>query len=102
MPIAGKDLKTGQTLLKTVIAPMLKARMLGLNGWFSTNILGNRDGEVLDDPSSFKTKEESKLSVLDYDTSAGALSEIIFEILSSGDESIIIRREATTKRVGTT
>ncbi|MGO9481516.1 MAG: inositol-3-phosphate synthase [Candidatus Kryptoniota bacterium] len=65
VPIAGKDLKTGQTLLKTVIAPMLKARMLGLNGWFSTNILGNRDGEVLDDPDSFKTKEESKLSVLD-------------------------------------
>jgi myo-inositol-1-phosphate synthase len=65
VPIAGKDLKTGQTLIKTVIAPMLKARMLGLNGWFSTNILGNRDGEVLDDPSSFKTKEESKLSVLD-------------------------------------
>jgi myo-inositol-1-phosphate synthase len=65
VPIAGKDFKTGQTLLKTVIAPMLKARMLGLNGWFSTNILGNRDGEVLDDPESFKTKEESKLSVLD-------------------------------------
>lgn len=65
VPIAGKDFKTGQTLIKTVIAPMLKARMLGLNGWFSTNILGNRDGEVLDDPSSFKTKEQSKLSVLD-------------------------------------
>ncbi len=65
VPIAGKDFKTGQTLLKTVIAPMLKARMLGLSGWFSTNILGNRDGEVLDDPSSFKTKEESKLSVLE-------------------------------------
>lgn len=62
---AGKDYKTGQTLVKTVIAPMLKARMLGLNGWFSTNILGNRDGEVLDDPDNFKTKEESKLSVLD-------------------------------------
>jgi myo-inositol-1-phosphate synthase len=66
VPIAGKDLKTGQTLLKTVIAPMLKARMLGLNGWFSTNILGNRDGEVLDDPESFKTKEESKLGVLEH------------------------------------
>lgn len=65
IPIAGKDFKTGQTLIKTVIGPMLKARMLGLNGWFSTNILGNRDGEVLDDPQSFKTKEESKLSVLD-------------------------------------
>ena len=60
-PVAGKDFKTGQTLMKTMIAPGLKARMLGLNGWFSTNILGNRDGEVLDDPDSFKTKEESKL-----------------------------------------
>jgi len=65
VPVAGKDFKTGQTLMKTVISPMLKARMLGLNGWFSTNILGNRDGEVLDDPDSFKTKEVSKLSVLD-------------------------------------
>lgn len=66
LPICGKDFKTGQTLMKTIIAPGLKARMLGLNGWFSTNILGNRDGEVLDDPDSFKTKEESKLSVLEY------------------------------------
>jgi myo-inositol-1-phosphate synthase len=65
-PLAGKDLKTGQTLMKTIIAPGLKARLLGLNGWYSTNILGNRDGEVLDDPESFKTKEESKKSVLDY------------------------------------
>ncbi len=65
LPICGKDFKTGQTLVKTVIAPMLKARLLGLDGWFSSNILGNRDGEVLDDPESFKTKEESKLSVLD-------------------------------------
>jgi myo-inositol-1-phosphate synthase len=66
VPIAGKDFKTGQTLMKTVLAPMLKARMLGLRGWFSTNILGNRDGEVLDDPGSFKTKEVSKLSVLEH------------------------------------
>jgi myo-inositol-1-phosphate synthase len=65
-PIVGKDFKTGQTLLKTVIAPGLKARLLGIKGWYSTNILGNRDGEVLDDPESFKTKEESKKSVLDY------------------------------------
>lgn len=65
VPICGKDFKTGQTMMKTVIAPMLKTRMLGLNGWFSTNILGNRDGEVLDDPDSFKTKEVSKLSVID-------------------------------------
>ena len=64
--IAGKDFKTGQTMMKTVISPMLKARMLGLAGWYSTNILGNRDGEVLDDPESFKTKEESKLGVLEH------------------------------------
>jgi myo-inositol-1-phosphate synthase len=63
--LAGKDFKTGQTLLKTALAPMLKARLLGLEGWFSTNILGNRDGEVLDDPGSFRTKEVSKLSVLE-------------------------------------
>jgi myo-inositol-1-phosphate synthase len=66
VPLAGKDFKTGQTWMKTLIAPGLKARMLGLHGWYSTNILGNRDGEVLDDPGSFKTKEESKLSVLEY------------------------------------
>jgi myo-inositol-1-phosphate synthase len=65
VPICGKDFKTGQTFMKTLIAPGLKARMLGLSGWFSTNILGNRDGEVLEDPGSFKTKEETKLSVLD-------------------------------------
>ena len=65
-PLAGKDLKTGQTLMKTMIAPGLKARLLGVEGWYSTNILGNRDGEVLDDPESFKTKEESKKSVLDH------------------------------------
>ena len=65
-PLAGKDLKTGQTLIKTIVAPGLKARLLGVAGWYSTNILGNRDGEVLDDPESFKTKEESKKSVLDY------------------------------------
>ena len=64
-PICGKDFKTGQTFIKTVLAPAFKARMLGVAGWYSTNILGNRDGEVLDDPESFKTKEESKLSVLD-------------------------------------
>jgi myo-inositol-1-phosphate synthase len=66
VPMAGKDFKTGQTWMKTVVAPALKARQLGLAGWYSTNILGNRDGEVLDDPESFKTKEESKLSVLEY------------------------------------
>src|SRR4026209_538338 len=65
-PLAGKDLKTGQTWMQTLIAPGIKARLLGVEGWYSTNILGNRDGEVLDDPESFKTKEESKKSVLDY------------------------------------
>jgi myo-inositol-1-phosphate synthase len=66
LPVVGKDFKTGQTWIKTVIAPGIKARLLGVEGWYSTNILGNRDGEVLDDPESFKTKEESKKSVLDY------------------------------------
>ncbi|MBA4369934.1 MAG: inositol-3-phosphate synthase, partial [Desulfobacterium sp.] len=66
IPISGKDFKTGQTLMKTILAPGLKARLLGLSGWFSTNILGNRDGEVLDDPMSFKSKEVSKLGVLEY------------------------------------
>ena len=66
VPIGGKDFKTGQTMMKTVLAPAFKARMLGVAGWYSTNILGNRDGEVLDDPESFKTKEESKLGVLEY------------------------------------
>jgi myo-inositol-1-phosphate synthase len=66
IPIAGKDFKTGQTWMKTVVAPGLKARMLGLSGWFSTNILGNRDGEVLDDPENFRSKEVSKLGVLEY------------------------------------
>jgi len=65
VPIAGKDFKTGQTLIKTILAPGFKARLLGVSGWFSTNILGNRDGEVLDDPESFKSKEVSKLGVLD-------------------------------------
>jgi myo-inositol-1-phosphate synthase len=66
LPVVGKDFKTGQTWMKTVVAPGIKARLLGVEGWYSTNILGNRDGEVLDDPESFKTKEESKKSVLDY------------------------------------
>ncbi len=66
VPIGGKDFKTGQTMMKTILAPGFKARMLGLSGWFSTNILGNRDGEVLDDPESFKTKEESKLGVIEH------------------------------------
>ena len=64
--LCGKDFKTGQTLMKTILAPGFKARMLGMDGWYSTNILGNRDGEVLDDPGSFKTKEESKLGALEY------------------------------------
>jgi len=75
-PISGKDFKTGQTLMKTIIAPGLKARLLGLRGWFSTNILGNRDGEVLDDPESFKTKETSKLGVLDYILQPGKYPEL--------------------------
>ena len=80
-PIAGKDFKTGQTLMKTVIAPGLKARLLGLNGWYSTNILGNRDGEVLDDPGAFKTKETSKLGVLDAILEPEAHPELYGEVV---------------------
>ena len=76
VPIGGKDFKTGQTMMKTVLAPAFKARMLGLAGWYSTNILGNRDGEVLDDPESFKTKEESKLGVLEYILQPDAYPEL--------------------------
>jgi myo-inositol-1-phosphate synthase len=76
VPVAGKDFKTGQTLIKTIIAPGLKARMLGIDGWFSTNILGNRDGAVLDDPESFKTKEESKLGVLEHILQPGLYPEL--------------------------
>jgi myo-inositol-1-phosphate synthase len=80
VPIAGKDFKTGQTLMKTVVAPGLKARMLGVRGWFSTNILGNRDGEVLDDPGCFKTKETSKLGVLDVILQPAAYPELYGEL----------------------
>src|SRR5580765_6354341 len=75
-PICGKDFKTGQTLMKTILAPGFKARMLGVSGWYSTNILGNRDGEVLDDPESFKTKEESKLGVLEHILQPEVYSEL--------------------------
>ena len=78
--ICGKDFKTGQTMIKTVFAPMLKARMLGLAGWYSTNILGNRDGEVLDDPESFKTKEESKLGVLEHVLQPGMYPDLYGEV----------------------
>jgi myo-inositol-1-phosphate synthase len=80
LAICGKDFKTGQTLMKTIIAPGLKSRMLGLHGWYSTNILGNRDGEVLDDPESFKTKEESKKSVLDYILQPGLYPDLYGKI----------------------
>ena len=79
-PICGKDYKTGQTMMKTVLAPALRTRMLGLRGWFSTNILGNRDGEVLDDPDSFKTKEVSKLSVIDSILDAEAYPDLYGDI----------------------
>ena len=100
-PLAGKDLKTGQTLIKTIIAPGLKARLIGIDGWYSTNILGNRDGEVLDDPESFKTKEESKKSVLDYILQPNLYpSCTVISTTSCG--STTTRRAETTKRAGTT
>jgi myo-inositol-1-phosphate synthase len=76
VPICGKDFKTGQTFMKTILAPALKARLLGITGWFSTNILGNRDGEVLDHPDNFKTKEESKLGALEYILQPGKYPEL--------------------------
>jgi len=100
-PIAGRDFKTGQTLIKSVLAPAFKARMLGVNGWFSTNILGNRDGEVLDEPQSFKTKEESKLGLLEMilqpDLHPDLYSEIYHKIRIN-----YYLRAPTTKRAGTT
>ena len=101
-PISGKDFKTGQTLIKTVLAPMLKARMLGLSGWYSTNILGNRDGEVLDDPESFKTKEESKLGVLEHILAARDATPSCTATSSTRCGSTTTRRAATTRRAGTT
>ena len=89
VPITGKDYKTGQTLMKTIVAPGLKARMLGVNGWFSTNILGNRDGEVLDDPASFRTKEVSKTSVLDTVLAALTLSGPLQSNLSQGSDRVL-------------
>jgi myo-inositol-1-phosphate synthase len=80
VPIAGKDFKTGQTWMKTVVAPGIKARMLGLDGWYSTNILGNRDGEVLEDPESLKNKEVSKLSVLEHILQPGVYPELYGDI----------------------
>jgi myo-inositol-1-phosphate synthase len=80
VPIGGKDFKSGQTLLKTVLAPMLKARMLGLQGWYSTNILGNRDGDVLDDAGSFRTKEESKLGVLEHILQPGRYPQLYGDV----------------------
>ncbi len=101
VPIAGKDFKTGQTFMKTLLAPGFKARMLGVNGWFSTNILGNRDGEVLDDPGSFKFGEESKLSALHQIFQPDLYPELYGEI----HHKVRIEyycRAATRKKAGTT
>ena len=101
VPIAGKDFKTGQTLMKTILAPGFKARMLGLRGWYSTNILGNRDGEVLDDPENFKSKEVSKLGVLDTILQPEEYPELYGNI----DHVVRINYyppAATTRRAGTT
>ena len=101
VPIAGKDFKTGQTLMKTLLAPGLKTRMLGLRGWYSTNILGNRDGEVLDDPENFKTKEVSKLGVLDTILQPEA-TRTYTGTLTMLYGSTTTRHGATTRRGGTT
>ena len=101
LPIVGKDFKTGQTWMKTVIAPGIKARLLGVEGWYSTNILGNRDGEVLDDPESFKTKEESKKSVSTTSSSRTSIPASTRTCITSS-ASTTTRRAATTKKAGTT
>ena len=101
VPIGGKDFKTGQTMVKTVLAPMFKARMLGVAGWYSTNILGNRDGEVLDDPESFKTKEESKLGVLEYILQPQLYPSCTARCTTRCG-STTTRRGGTTRRAGTT
>ncbi len=100
-PICGKDFKTGQTLMKTILAPGFKARMLGLSGWYSTNILGNRDGEVLDDPGSFKTKEESKLSVLEHILQPELYPDL-YGNFTTRFALTITRLAVIIKRVGTT
>ena len=100
VPIAGKDFKTGQTMMKTIIAPGLRARMLGLHGWFSTNILGNRDGEVLDDPGSFRTKEVSKTSVLDDDPAARALPRALRRLLPQGPHRVLPAARRRQGRLG--
>ena len=99
--IAGKDLKTGQTMVKTVLAPMIKARLLGLSGWYSTNILGNRDGEVLQDPDSFRAKEQSKLGVLEGIMQPELYPELYGET-STRFRSTTTRRGVTTRKAGTT
>jgi myo-inositol-1-phosphate synthase len=102
MPVCGKDFKTGQTFMKTLLAPGLKSRMLGVHGWFSTNILGNRDGEVLEDPGSFKTKEETKLSVLEQILQPDLYPDLYKEVCTTRCASTTIRRAATPRRAGTT
>jgi hypothetical protein len=101
VPIAGKDFKTGQTLMKTILAPGFKARLLGLDGWYSTNILGNRDGEVLDDPESFKSKEVSKLGVLEHILQPHLYPDL-YGHYSTSSASTTTPRAATTRRAGTT
>ena len=102
VPICGKDFKTGQTWLKTVIAPGIKARMLGLAGWYSTNILGNRDGEVLDDPASFKTKERVEAQCAALHLAARVLPRRCTVTSHTSCGSTTTSRAATTKKGGTT
>ena len=99
-PICGKDFKTGQTFMKTVLAPAFKARMLGVTGWFSTNILGNRDGEVLDDPESFKTKEESKLGSLEYIFQPELYPDLYKDILPQGSHQLLPAARRRQRRLG--
>ena len=101
-PIGGKDFKTGQTLMKTILAPGFKARLLGMDGWYSTNILGNRDGEVLDDPESFKTKEVSQARRAGAHPAAPPLPRPLRQDPPRGAHQLLPARAATTRRAGTT
>ena len=100
MPIAGKDFKTGQTLVKSGFAPIIKTRSLGLNGWFSTNILGNRDGLVLDEPANFRTKEVSKLSTLETICKADEQPELVWKHISQSTNKLLSATQRRQRRLG--
>ena len=100
IPICGKDFKSGQTFMKTLLAPGIKAKMLGLTGWFSTNILGNRDGEVLDDPDNFRSKEVTKASVLEHIIQPDNLSGAVQRLLPQGADQLLSAARRRQRELG--